>query len=195
MAPNRILEDDELGSSVSPERPDTWSPVGKARAALSRHRVLLGSLGIAVVAVIAWRWTVRGESTPAPRAGVAATAPERQLEITVLGVHDIVAAAVPTEPPQPPIAAPQPPVAVPVPVAAPASAEPPPAPVSPPPRAIPAPRSAPSRAQSSAAKASPLPVAAVKSVPAQEPRVEIVPAKPQPKPDGPPMEANPYVYK
>lgn len=193
MAHNKILEDDELGPSVSPERPDTWSAVGKARAALSRHRVLLGSLGIAVVAVIAWRWTVRGESTPAPRAGVTATAPERQLEITVLGVHDIVAAAVPTEPPQPPIA-PQPPVAVPLPVAAPASAEPPPAPVPAPARATSAPRSAASRAQSSAAKAS-LPVAAVKSVPVQEPRVEIAPVKPQPKPDGPPMEANPYVYK
>jgi hypothetical protein len=195
MAPNRTPEDDELGPSASSERPDTWSPVSKARAALSRHRVLLGGLGIAVVAVIAWRWTVRGESTPAPRAGVAATSvPERQLEITVLGVHDIVAAAVPAEPPQPPVAPAQPPVAVPLPVAAPASAEPPPAPVPAPPRAS-APRSAASRAQSSAAKASPLPVAAVKSVPAQEPRVEIVPAKPQPKPDGPPLEANPYVYK
>lgn len=191
MAPNRILEDDELGSPVSSERPDTRPTVGKAQAALSRHRVLIGSFGIAVVAVIAWRWTIRGESTPvAPGAGVVATfAPERQLEITVLGVHDVVAAAIPAAPPQPPVAAP-------LPAPAPASAEPRPATVSAPSRAIPAPRSGPSRAQgSSAAKASPLPVAAARSVSTQEPRVEIVPAKPQPKPDGPPMEANPYVYK
>jgi hypothetical protein len=38
-------------------------------------------------------------------------------------------------------------------------------------------------------------VAAAKSVPAPEQRLEIVPAKPQLKPDGPPMEPNPYVYK
>lgn len=187
MAANRILEDDELSSPVSSERPDTRPAIARARAALSRHRVLVGSLGIAVVAVIAWRCTVRGESKPvAPSAKVVATpAPERRLEITVLGVHDIVAAAVPMAPPEPP-------VAVPPPAAAPA--EPPPAPVSAPPRAVSVPRS-PSRAQSSAAKASALPVAAVKPAPPQESRVEIVPAKPQPKPDGPPMEANPYVYK
>jgi hypothetical protein len=191
MMHHRILEDGELGSPISSERPETRPAVGKALASRARHRVLLGSFGIAVVAVLAWRWTVRGESTPvAPSAGLDSTsAPERQLEITVLGVHDAVAVATPAAPPQPPVAAP-------LPASAPAPVGPPPATVSAPSRASSAPRSAPARAQSNAAaKASPLPVAAVKSAPAQEPRVEIVPAKPQPKPDGPPMETNPYVYK
>jgi hypothetical protein len=38
-------------------------------------------------------------------------------------------------------------------------------------------------------------VAAAKAVPAEEPQVETAPAKPQPQPDGPPVETNPYVYK
>ena len=190
MARKRIFEDDELGLPVSSERLDARPAVSKALAALRRHRVLLGSIAIAVVAVLAWRWTVRGESTPvAPSAGLDATStPERQLAITVLGVRDAVAAAAPTAPPPPP-------VAVPPSATAPASADAP-ATVSAPSRASSPPRSTPSRAQSSsAAKASSLPVAAVKSVPAQEPRADSVPAKPQPKPDGPPMETNPYVYK
>jgi len=199
MARKRIFEDDELGLPVSSERLDARPAVSKALAALRRHRVLLGSIAIAVVAVLAWRWTVRGESTPvAPSAGLDATStPERQLAITVLGVRDAVAAAAPTAPPPPPVAVapPPPPVAVPPSATAPASADAP-ATVSAPSRASSPPRSTPSRAQSSsAAKASSLPVAAVKSVPAQEPRVDSVPAKPQPKPDGPPMETNPYVYK
>jgi hypothetical protein len=188
MTPKTIHEDDEFGSPISSERPDTGPAVGRTLPAMSRHRVLLGSVGIAVVAVLAWRWTVSSESTPiAPSAAFdAASAVERKLEITVLGVHDAVAAAVPAVPAAPP----EPPVAVPLPPAAPASADPPPVTVSPPPRAH---RSG--RGQSSsAAKAAALPVPA-KVVPAQEPHVEIAPVKPQPKPDGPPMETNPYVYK
>lgn len=187
----RTLEDDELGSPASSERPDTGPAVGRMLLAVSRRRALLGSVGIVIVAVLAWRWAASSESTPiAPSEGSNATsAPERQLEITVLGVHDAVAAAVPAVPPQPAPAAP-------LPATAPASADPPRATVSAPSRTTSAPRSATGRApSSSAAKASPLPVAATKVVPIQEPRVEIVPAKPQPKPEAPPMETNPYVYK
>src|ERR1044071_9884653 len=89
-------------------------------AAASRHRVVLGALGsalVAVVAVLVWRSTVRSESTTVGQAALgAASAPERPLEITVLGVHDSVAAsAVPPEPP----------IVVSHPVAAPSLAPPP----------------------------------------------------------------------
>jgi hypothetical protein len=189
MSPNRILEDDELGSPISSERAAVPPAGGKALAAISRHRVLLGSCGIAIVAVLAWQWAVSGESTPVVPGAGAAPSPERELEIIVLGVHDAVAAVAPA-------AVPQPPAAVPLPAAAPETLAPPITPVSSPSRPVPAPRSAPARASSnSAAKASPAPAAAARSGPALEPRVEIVPAKAQPKPDGPPMETNPYVYK
>lgn len=189
MMGNRALEDDKLGSPVASARPATWPMVGKVRVAASRHRVVLGSFGIAVVAVVAWQSMVRTEPTSvAQRAALdALSAPVRQLEITVLGVHDAVAA---------PSAPPEPPVAVARPVAAPASVAPSPATVAAPSRAITAARSAPARAQSnSGAKASPLPVAAFNSTAIQEPRGEVAPAKQQPKPDGPPVEINPYVYK
>jgi hypothetical protein len=189
MTRNRIFESDKLGSPISSERRATWPAVGNALAAASRHRVLLGSLVMAVMAILVWRSTVGTDSTPvAPGAVLDATsAPERQLEIIVLGVHDAVAA---------PAVPPELPVAVARPMAGPASVDPPPSTVSAPSRAILTTRSAPARAQSSSgAKASPLPVATVNSTPAQEPRVEVVPAKPPAKPDGPPMEINPYVYK
>jgi hypothetical protein len=160
----------------------------KALAAASRHRVLLAGFSIAVVSVLTWRSTVRSESMHiAPSAAVdGASAPEPPLEITVIGAHDSVAT-----PPVPP----EPPVAVPRPVAAPPSVDRPPASVPTPSRAILGTRSAPARGQSSSgAKVSPLP-ATINAAPAQEPRVEVAPAKPQPKPDGPPVEINPYVYK
>jgi hypothetical protein len=193
MAPRTILEDDELGSPVSSERSAAGPGPAMSRMllAVARRRVLLGSIGIVIIAVLAWRWVASSESTPvAPSEGLDVTSvPERPLEITVLGVHDAVAAAVPAVPPQPPLA-------VPLPAAAPVSADPPRAAVSAPSRTTSGPRSAPGRAPgSAAAKASPLPVAATKVVPVQEPRVESVPAKPQPRPDAPPMETNPYVYK
>src|ERR1041384_2714136 len=103
MTPNRILEEDELGSPVSSARPAMAPVGGKVLAAISRHRVLLGSCGIAIIAIIAvlaWQWTASGESTPVvPGAGPsAAPGPERELEIVVLGVHDAVAAAAPVAP-------------------------------------------------------------------------------------------------
>lgn len=195
MTSRSILEGDKSGSPVSLKQPALSRVVGKAMAAASRHRLLVGRLGIAVggvvavVAVIAWRPAARTESASvAPSMALDATpAPERQLEITVLGVHDTVAA---------PAVPPEPPVAVARPVTAPASVGSSPATVAVPSRAISAARAAPARTlSSSGAKASPLPVATVNSVPAQELRVEIAPAKPQPKPDGPPVEINPYVYK
>jgi hypothetical protein len=187
MTPNRILEDDDLGSPVSSERPAMPPAGGRVLAAISRHRVLLGSCGIALIAaiaVLAWQWTVSGDSTPVVAGPVpgAARGPERELEIIVLGVHDAVAAV-------DPVAAPQPPADVLLPAAAPA-----PETVARP-RPSPAPRTAVRAPSNSAAKASPAPVAAARSGPAPEPRVEIVPVKPQPKPEGPPMETNPYVYK
>ncbi|HEY0484449.1 MAG TPA: hypothetical protein VGD37_43310 [Kofleriaceae bacterium] len=191
MTPNRILEEDDLGSPVSSERPAVAPAGGKVLAAISRHRVLLGSCGIALVAMLAWQWTLWGQSAPVvPGAGPGvARGPERELEIIVLGVHDAVAAV-------DPVAAPGPPATVPLPAAASESVAPPIHPVSSPSRPGPTPRTAPGRAaSSSAAKASPAPVAAAKSGPGPEPRVEIVPARPQPKPEGPPMETNPYVYK
>jgi hypothetical protein len=186
--PSSILEGDKSGSPVSLEQRATRPVVGKAVAAASRHRVMLGSFGIAIVAVVAWRSMVRAESTSVAHSAAleVISAPERRLEITVLGVHDAVAA---------PAVPPEPPVAIARPVAAPASVDPPSARVAAPSRASSAARSAPARAQSSSgAKASPLPVAAVNSAPAQEPTVEVMPAQPQPKPDRP-MEINPYVYK
>lgn len=200
MTAKTILEDDELSSPVSSEQPGTRPAIGKALAATARHRVLLGSVGIAVVAVVAvlaWRWTIRGESAPvAPSAGLNATSGRgRPLEITVLSEHVVAAAPAP---PRPTVAAepPRPTVAVPVSATAPARASRPIATVSSPSRPVVAPRSAPARVQSSStAKSSPRPVAAAKSAPAEQPRAESAPARPQPKPDGLPLESNPYVYK
>jgi hypothetical protein len=159
-------------------------------AAISRHRVLLGSCSIAVVAVLAWQWTASGKSTAVVLdAGPGAQlGPKRELEIIVLGVHDAVAAVAPA-------AAPQPPAAVSLPAAAPESVPPPITPVSSPPPPNPGRRAAPVRAPSSSAAKGSLAAAAARSGPAPESRVDIVPNKPPLKPDGPPMEPNPYVYK
>ena len=183
MTLRTILEHGELGSSVSSERPGTRPAVAKAVAAISRSRVVLGSFGIAVVAILALRWMV-SESTPVvPSAGQnAASGPERQLEITVLGVHDTVAATASA-------VAPGPPVAVPVPAAAPAPVRPALAAALSSPRPNTAPRSA------AATKATSRPAVAAGSSPGEAPRVEVAPATPPAQPDGPPLETNPYVYK
>src|SRR5215468_3279116 len=58
-----------------------------AKPAGTRVRVVLASVGLAIVAFVAWRWAVGGVSSS-----------QRALEITVLGVHDVPAPARPAAP-------------------------------------------------------------------------------------------------
>jgi len=156
----------------------------------ARVRIIVVSAGLAVAAIVVWQWAVRGSSSS-----------QRALEITVLGVRDVPApaTAAPIAPALPAAATVErtPPPAV---DAAPAAAvAPPPPPARPSAPSRPAVRTPPSR--SAASRAAP-----AKPVAAEEPRAEAAPAKPHPeavaptkpapaKPDSPPLETNPYVYK
>jgi hypothetical protein len=185
MTPKQfVVDSDRFGLAAKPSGP--------------RTRVVLVTAGLIIVAFIAWRWA-GGESGS-----------QHALQITVLGVRDVPApargaapaAAAPIAPAAAPAAAetPAPSAQVtvehtppPVSEAAPRAAAGSPAPPAP------ARSSAPSRAvrtPSSRSSASRAAAAGVKPVVADEPHVETVPTKPAPtKPDSPPLETNPYVYK
>jgi hypothetical protein len=222
MTPKRFrVIDDEDGLSVS-SQPGGDSDGRSGIASRARLHLILGTVGIVVVAVVAvvvWRWSVAGKPAPRPPGVTAISTADNPLEITVLRVRELPAppsqapAGVPSpgvpSPGVPSPAAPSPAVS-----AAPASLSPardgqsasaatPPgaspdtSPGSPQSKSTPARRTGPARtaASSSAAKASSRP-AAITTKPPEEPRVETTATKPpSAKPDTPPLETNPYVYK
>jgi hypothetical protein len=166
---------------------------GLAAKSSAKYRVALASAGIAVVALVAWRLAVGGESSS-----------RRALGITVLDVHDVASPARPTAAAAVPIAPAVAPAPATVERASPPAAEAAPraAAASPPPVAAPpAPVKSSSASRTVVHTPSPRPsasrpVSATKSVSAtkpvaEEPRPETAPTKP----DAPPLETNPYVYK
>ena len=223
MTPKRnLVEDDELGLSVSSGQSHVESTGGSPlarfwlfRSLISRHRVILGGAGIAIVlvALVAWRWSGRGESKPATRQSANSLSRSRQdspLQVTVLGVRDVAAAVPGAGAVEPLIVVPATvvrptidPAAVDRPATGPSTA------------ALPAAAPAASAAVKSSTVSRPAPVrttstktaptkasaprpaaVAAKPRPPDEPRVETPPAKPTAtKPDNPPLETNPYVYK